>query len=38
VTLNVRVENVAARAAYETNGFAFVRAKGDEHVLKRSLL
>ena len=38
VNLNVRIANAAARAAYEAAGFAFVRAKGDEHVLKRSLL
>jgi ribosomal protein S18 acetylase RimI-like enzyme len=38
VSLNVRITNAAARAAYEANGFVFVRAKGDEHVLKRSLL
>lgn len=38
VNLNVRMANAAARAAYEAAGFAFVRAVGDEHVLKRSLL
>ena len=38
VNLNVRIANAAARAAYAAAGFAFVRAKRDEHVLKRSLL
>ena len=38
VYLHVRVANAAARAAYAAAGFAFVRAKRDEHVLKRSLL
>jgi GNAT superfamily N-acetyltransferase len=38
VNLNVRIGNAAARAAYAAAGFAFVRAVGDEHVLKRSLL
>lgn len=38
VNLNVRVANSVARAAYAAAGFSFVRASGDEHVLKRSLL
>lgn len=38
VYLHVRVANAVARAAYAAAGFAFVRAKRDEHVLKRSLL
>lgn len=38
VNLSVRIVNAPARAAYESAGFEFVRATGDEHVLKRRLM
>ena len=38
VNLAVRSVNAPARAAYAAAGFAFERAAGDEHRLKRSLV
>lgn len=37
MTLNVRVENAPARAAYAAAGFTLVREAGDELVLRRDL-